>query len=119
MNSTKKYLYVFSFSFTDGRILYDLEKLSSKNIEIKVIADSWNEKYFSNIRFLKGIEFKIINNYRNMHLKLLINEKGILLGSYNLTYRAREKNDEYLIAIYNENIRNLFVKIAKNFFIIK
>ncbi len=54
-----------------------------------------------------------------MHLKLLINEKGILLGSYNLTYRAREKNDEYLIAIYNENIRNLFVKIAKNFFIIK
>ncbi|GAB6190099.1 hypothetical protein JCM30566_18420 [Marinitoga arctica] len=114
--SSKKFLYIFTFSFTDNRILYDLEFLSSKNIDIKIVADKWNINNFSNIRFLKGIEYKIINSYRNMHLKLLINEKGIVLGSYNLTYRAREKNDEYLIIIYNKKIKNYFINLLETFF---
>lgn len=116
INSSKKYLYIFSFSFTDGRILYNLENLSSKNIEIKVIADKWNVKNYSNIKYLKGIEYKIISTYRNMHLKVLINEKGVLLGSYNLTYRAREKNDEYIMILYDDYIRNFFVNLIKNFY---
>lgn len=119
INSSKKFLYIFSFSFTDGRILYDLEKLSSRNIEIKIIADKWNITNYSNLKYLKGIDYKIINKYRNMHLKVLINENGILLGSYNLTYRAREKNDEYLITIYNNQIKDFFVNITKKFFITK
>ncbi|KAF2956943.1 phospholipase D-like domain-containing protein [Marinitoga sp. 38H-ov] len=105
INTTKKYLYVFTFSFTDGRILYDLEKLSSKNIEVKIIADKWNFNNFSNIKFLKGIEYKILKLNGNMHLKILLNEKGILIGSYNLTYRAREKNDEYIF-ISTNNLLN-------------
>jgi phosphatidylserine/phosphatidylglycerophosphate/cardiolipin synthase-like enzyme len=114
INSSKKYLYIFSFSFTDGRILYDLEKLSSKNVEIKIIADKWNITNYSNIKYLKGIEYKIIKKYRNMHLKALINENGVLLGSYNLTYRAREKNDEYIMIIYKNAIKNAFQRPFEN-----
>ncbi|WGS64303.1 phospholipase D-like domain-containing protein [Marinitoga aeolica] len=114
IKSSKKFLYIFSFSFTDGRILYDLEKLSSRNVEIKIIADKWNITNYSNIKYLKGIEYKIIKKYRNMHLKVLINENGVLLGSYNLTYRAREKNDEYIMIIYKNTIKNAFQRPFEN-----
>ncbi|NUV00183.1 hypothetical protein XO12_08815 [Marinitoga sp. 1154] len=105
--SSKKFLYIFTYSFTDGRILYSFEKLSSINVDVKIIADNWNEKFVSNLKYLKGIEYKILKKYRNMHLKLLVNEHGLLLGSYNLTYRAREKNDEYILIIYNKDIRQI------------
>jgi phosphatidylserine/phosphatidylglycerophosphate/cardiolipin synthase-like enzyme len=111
INSSKKYLYIFSFSFTDGRILYDLEKLASRNVEVKIIADKWNIMNYSNIKYLKGIDYKIVNKYRNMHLKALINENGVLLGSYNLTYRAREKNDEYIIISSKNSLKNFFINL--------
>ncbi|KLO23827.1 hypothetical protein X275_01945 [Marinitoga sp. 1197] len=109
--SSKKFLYIFTYSFTDGRILYSFEKLSSINVDVKIIADSWNEKFVSNLKYLKGIEYKILKKYRNMHLKLLVNEYGLLLGSYNLTYRAREKNDEYILIIYNKDIRQILLDL--------
>ncbi|SHE66250.1 PLD-like domain-containing protein [Marinitoga hydrogenitolerans DSM 16785] len=109
--SSKKILYIFTFSFTDNRILYNLEYLSSKNIDVKIIADNWNIKNYSNLKYLKSVKYTISKKYRNMHLKVLINENGVLLGSYNLTYRAREKNDEFIIILYNKNIQKTMLDL--------
>ncbi|NUU97158.1 phospholipase D-like domain-containing protein [Marinitoga sp. 1138] len=115
--STKKYLYVYTFSFTDSRIAYLIEKLSSKsNIKIEIYADDWNLENINILRYLKGIDLKFIRDRKkNMHLKVLINEKGVLIGSYNLTYRAREKNDEYIFVIFNDGIKEeILRKIEKS-----
>ncbi|AEX84998.1 hypothetical protein Marpi_0557 [Marinitoga piezophila KA3] len=117
ITNTNEFLNIYTFSFTDSRIAYLIEKLSTrKNIKIKIYADDWNLENINILRYLKGVEVKFIkDNKKNMHLKILINEKGVLIGSYNLTYRAREKNDEYLFIVFNNKFKEeILEKIEKS-----
>lgn len=114
LNTAKKSINVFSFSFTDPFLLKELEKLSSKKIKIKLLYDDWNEKYLSSIKYMKGIELK---KRTDIHAKLIIiDSKIVILGSYNYTYRAREKNDEYILIIKNKILSEKLNKKFKNMF---
>lgn len=113
--------YIFSYKIfitPSHELFYFIKEKTHLSKNIKIVVDKWNSENFSLLKYLKGIEVKIIKkNDGNMHLKMLINEKGVLLGSYNLTYRAREKNDEYIIFLFNDKIKmnyiSLFNKICR------
>ncbi|RAO98455.1 hypothetical protein PW5551_09785 [Petrotoga sp. 9PW.55.5.1] len=102
VSTAKESIKLFSYSFTDPYFIQKLEKLSSKNICIQIISDDWNKIYNSPLIFMMGIDIK----YRNdIHAKCLtIDNEITIIGSYNLTYRAREKNDEVVVIINNRGI---------------
>ncbi|BBE31879.1 hypothetical protein OSSY52_20200 [Tepiditoga spiralis] len=114
LNTAKKSINIFTFSFTDPFLLKELEKISSKNIKIKILYDDWNEKYLSSIKYMKGIELKKRND---IHAKIIvIDSKTLIIGSYNYTYRARAKNDEYILIIKNRIISEKINKKFQNMF---
>jgi phosphatidylserine/phosphatidylglycerophosphate/cardiolipin synthase-like enzyme len=54
---------------------------------------------------MQGINIK----YRNdIHAKCItIDGETVIIGSYNLTYRAREKNDEMVVIIKNKGLADI------------
>ncbi|HOG34251.1 MAG TPA: phosphatidylserine/phosphatidylglycerophosphate/cardiolipin synthase family protein, partial [Petrotogaceae bacterium] len=88
---------IFSFSFTDPFMVYELEKASASGVKIRMVSDDWNLMYSSPIQYLKGIE---VVYDPGVHAKIMVlDNKKLVIGSYNLTYRAREKNDEFLVIV--------------------
>ena len=86
---------IFSFSFTDPFMVYELERASASGVKIRMVSDDWNLMYSSPIQYLKGIE---VVYDPGVHAKIMVvDSKKLIIGSYNLTYRAREKNDEFLV----------------------
>lgn len=102
IKKAKEFVSVIAYSFTDPYFVEILEKMSSKNVKIRILSDDWNRIYESPLKFMLGVELK----YRNdIHAKaLIIDEETFIIGSYNLTYRAREKNDEIVLIIKNKGI---------------
>jgi len=93
---------VFSYSFTDPYFVHILEQASSSDVKIEILSDDWNKIYDSPLKYMKGINIK----YRNdIHAKCItIDDETVVIGSYNLTYRAREKNDEMVVIIKNKGL---------------
>jgi len=105
VKKAKKSIKVFSYSFTDPYFVEVLERMSSKGISVEILSDDWNKLYDSPIKFLTGIDVKYNDN---IHAKtIIIDDEIVILGSYNLTYRAREKNDEIITIINNESVANI------------
>ena len=108
IKKAKKSIKVFSYSFTDPYFVEAFERISSKGVPVQIFSDDWNKLYNSPIKYLSGIDVKYIDN---IHAKIiLIDEHIVIIGSYNLTYRAREKNDEIIIIIDNESVANILNK---------
>jgi len=96
---------VFSYSFTDPYFVHILEKASSNNVKVEILSDDWNKIYSSPLKYMVGIKIK----YRNdIHAKCItIDDDTVIIGSYNLTYRAREKNDEMVVIIKNKGLADI------------
>ncbi|WP_143012930.1 phospholipase D-like domain-containing protein [Geotoga petraea] len=96
---------VFAFSLTDPFLVYELEKASSRGIEVNLYFDDWNEYYSDAVKNLKGINKY---SYSDLHAKvLIIDNKRIILGSYNYTYKARNTNYELFTIIENKTISDI------------
>lgn len=101
---------IFSFSFTDPYFVYELSKSSQRGVEISIISDDWNKTYESPLKYM---DFASVIYFDNIHAKCItIDDKITIIGSYNHTYRSREKNGEILLVIYDKNITE---KINKKF----
>lgn len=108
IKKAKKSIDVFAFSLTDPFLVYELEKASSEGINVTVYFDDWNEFYSEAVKNMKGIS-KF--SYNDLHAKILIvDNKRIILGSYNYTYKARNTNYEFFTIITNETISDVIKK---------
>jgi phosphatidylserine/phosphatidylglycerophosphate/cardiolipin synthase-like enzyme len=98
-------LKVFSYSFTDPYFVHVLEQASSNDVKVEILSDDWNKIYTSPLKYMQGINIK----YRNdIHAKCItIDGETVIIGSYNLTYRAREKNDEMVVIIKNKGLADI------------
>jgi len=58
-----------------------------------------------------GVDVLIDGNEGQMHHKVfIVDEKIVVLGSYNFSRAAEERNDENILIIYNEKIAEFFVQ---------
>ncbi len=57
-----------------------------------------------------GVGIELDGNPKNMHHKIIIiDEQTVVLGSYNFSRSAEERNDENTLIIHNSDIANLFL----------
>ncbi|MGM0640051.1 MAG: phospholipase D-like domain-containing protein [Thermotogota bacterium] len=105
IRKAKNKIDIFAFSLTDPFLVYEIEKAASKDIEINLYFDDWNIYYSEAVNHLKGIN-KV--SYDDLHAKIIIlDEKRIILGSYNFTYKARNTNYELLTIVDNKAISEI------------
>ena len=109
IKNAKNKIDIFAFSLTDPFLVYEIEKAASKGIKIDLYLDDWNIYYSEAVKYLKGIN-KF--DYDDLHAKIIIvDERRIVLGSYNFTYKARNTNYELLTVIENKTIGEIIKAI--------
>jgi phosphatidylserine/phosphatidylglycerophosphate/cardiolipin synthase-like enzyme len=110
IKKSKEKIEIFTYSFTDPFFIYELENASFKEKNIFILSDEWNLIYNSPLKNTVSLNIKYIPG---IHAKtIIIDEKVLIIGSYNFTYRAREVNDEFVLIIFNEELSQ---KISKKF----
>ncbi|WP_206050491.1 MULTISPECIES: phospholipase D-like domain-containing protein [Oceanotoga] len=106
INNAQKSIKIFTFSFTDPLLTYDIQLKSSENIEIKILSDDWNKENDSPLKYMSGVKIKYL---KNLHSKIIIiDDNYLIFGSFNHTYRARKKNYEYVLIFDSEYLIKYF-----------
>jgi phosphatidylserine/phosphatidylglycerophosphate/cardiolipin synthase-like enzyme len=108
-------VHFMAFSFTSDELGGELRTLAENDVKVSGVMEE--EQVKSNV----GTEFDpfrqanldvlIDGNEGQMHHKvMIIDEKIVVMGSYNFTNSAETRNDENLLVIYNEEIAALFME---------
>lgn len=82
-------------------------------VKVRVGMEGSQCQYWSAYSALKklGVPVKIENTDAKLHHKVgIIDNKKVILGSYNWTLSANEENDENSVVISNSDIANLFTQ---------
>ncbi len=114
VNNAQESIYFMAFSFTADALGGAVLARAEDGVTVAGVMDA--EQVNSNV----GTEFDPFSQagldvYRDgnagqMHHKvIIIDESIVILGSYNFTNSAEERNDENLLVIYNEEIAAQFI----------
>lgn len=107
----KNNVFVLAFSFTSKPIAEKLVEMNKTGVDVEVLFEKTRIASYSQYDYLNNsgiLVYKDTNPY-TMHEKVfVIDGKTVILGSYNPTAAANNKNDENILIIHN-------VKIAKRF----
>jgi len=106
-------IYFLAYSFTSDEIAKAMLESAAEGV---VVAGVFEEnQYYSNTgtEFARlvdaGLDVRLDGNPRNMHHKvILIDDKIVILGSYNFSRNAETQNDENTLIIYNTDLASQF-----------
>lgn len=108
-------IYFLAFSFTSNELGEIVRSQANAGLDIRGVMD--REQVASNTGteydpFLQaGLDVRIDGNDGQMHHKVLIvDEKIVVIGSYNFSKAAEERNDENIIIVYNRDIAEFFIE---------
>ncbi len=112
IKKAKESIYFMTFSFTDEEIADAI--LFSDVTDIKGVFEKLQAGgEYSQYKRLKdfGLDVKLDNNPYNMHHKVfIIDKKVVITGSYNPTGAGQYKNDENILIIYDKEIAQKFLE---------
>ncbi len=101
LSTAKRSVKIAMFAFSDNRIAHYLKILSSKGVNIKIIADrEWNiSSIYSDVEEMsRYTDMRFDGCQALLHEKfVIIDDRLLLTGSYNYTASAQSRNDEFLI----------------------
>ncbi|MFP4118662.1 MAG: phospholipase D-like domain-containing protein [Candidatus Woesearchaeota archaeon] len=106
LENSQNTIRILAFMFTSDAVGEALERLSS-NIKIQGVFEATGVSRYSEFDTLVKAGADIIRdgNPGFMHEKMMIiDNKTILIGSYNPTKNARKRNDENLLAITDQTV---------------
>lgn len=114
INKAKECVYVHIYSFTSINIMNALLKAKNeRNVSVHIIADKQYEYVFHNAMkplLDNKVDVKIRHIHGISHIKgIAIDYKYLILGSYNYTNNANNKNDEVLIIVDNASKTKQFM----------
>ncbi len=120
LENAKESIYFMTFSFTDEDIADELI-YQSKRMDVKGIVEKRrvNMKY-NKYKYIRYYDINVIpdSNPAIMHHKVfIIDEKTVILGSFNPTGAANTKNDENILIIEDERIAKEFVEEFEDLFL--
>jgi phosphatidylserine/phosphatidylglycerophosphate/cardiolipin synthase-like enzyme len=106
-------VYFLAYSFTSDEIADAMLDRSAEGIDVAGVFEEG--QYYSNIgtefdRFVEaGLAVRLDGNSRNMHHKvIIIDQEIVILGSYNFSSNAENRNDENTLIIHNRDIAEEF-----------
>ena len=118
LNSAKKSIYFLAFSFTSNDLGEIVRQKNEAGLTVQGVMDTEQVKSNQGTEydpFLQaGLDVRIDGIDGLMHHKVfIVDEKIVVLGSYNFSQAAEERNDENIHIIYNEAIAQQFIKEFK------
>ncbi len=105
VNKAQKSIHFMAFSFTHEEIGKAMVDKFKKGVEVKGIFETRGAKtVYSEYPIMKkeGIDVRLDGNKYNLHHKvIIIDNKVVLMGSFNFSANATNTNDENLLTIRN------------------
>jgi phosphatidylserine/phosphatidylglycerophosphate/cardiolipin synthase-like enzyme len=108
-------IYFLAYSFTSDQIAAAMLERAAEGVTIAGVFEE--SQYYANTgteydRFMEtGLDVRLDGNKRNMHHKVMIvDEKIVVLGSYNFSKSAEKRNDENVLIIHNPLIALLYLE---------
>jgi len=114
LNGAKESIYFLTFSFTSNELGEIIRAKDEAGLTIKGVMDEEQISSNQGTEFdpfrQAGIDVRIDGNAGQMHHKVfIVDEKIVVLGSYNFSQNAEVRNDENLIIVYNPIIAEQFM----------
>ena len=114
LNSAKESIHFLTFSFTSNELGDIIREKDEAGLTVAGVMDeeqiSSNQGTEYDPFKQAGIDVRIDGNAGQMHHKVFIlDEKIVVLGSYNFSQNAEVRNDENLIIVYNPIIAEQFM----------
>ncbi len=120
LENAKQSIYFLTFSFTDEDIADELI-YQSRKIPVKGVMEQRRiNMQYNKYKYLRYYNISVIpdSNPAIMHHKVfIIDEKTVILGSFNPTGAANTKNDENILIIDDERIAKEFIEEFENLFL--
>jgi phosphatidylserine/phosphatidylglycerophosphate/cardiolipin synthase-like enzyme len=113
--SAEESIYFLAFSFTSNDLGAIVRAKAEEGLEIHGVMDDEQIRSNQGTEFdpfrQAGLDVLIDGIDGQMHHKVfIIDEKIVVLGSYNFSQAAEQRNDENLLIVYNEDIAEQFMK---------
>lgn len=115
LGSAEESIYFLAFSFTSNELGDIVRVKAEEGLTIRGVMDDGQIRSNQGTEFdpfrQAGLEVLIDGIDGQMHHKVfIVDEKIVVLGSYNFSRAADERNDENLLVVYDEDIAEQFVR---------
>ncbi|MEO8357057.1 MAG: phospholipase D-like domain-containing protein [Chloroflexota bacterium] len=115
LNAAEESIYFLAFSFTSNDLGDIVRAKADAGLTIRGVMDDEQIRSNQGTEFdpfrQAGLEVLIDGIDGQMHHKVfIVDEKIVVLGSYNFSQAAEERNDENLLIVYDPDIAEQFVK---------
>lgn len=114
-------IFILAYSFTSDELSSAILSRALSGVEVHGVFET--SQYSSNLggdfdRFLAaGLDVHLDGNAQNMHHKVLIlDERIVVLGSYNFSSNAEERNDENTLILHSTDIARAFLEEFKRIY---
>ncbi|HKI53067.1 MAG TPA: phospholipase D-like domain-containing protein [Anaerolineales bacterium] len=107
-------IYFLAFSFTSNELGEVVRDKADAGLDIKGVMDKEQIASNTGTEFdpfrQAGLDVRIDGNDGQMHHKVfIVDGKIVVMGSYNFSKSAEEKNDENIVIIFNKDIAKFFI----------
>jgi phosphatidylserine/phosphatidylglycerophosphate/cardiolipin synthase-like enzyme len=114
VNNAQESIYFLAFSFTSNDLGAIVREKDEAGLTIAGVMDEEQIASNQGTEFdpfkQAGLDVRIDGTPGQMHHKVfIVDEKIVVLGSYNFSQSAEERNDENLLIIYNDKIAEQFM----------
>jgi len=115
LSNANESIYFLAFSFTSNELGEIVRTKADAGLTIKGVMDQEQVASNTGTEFdpfrQAGLDVLIDGNDGQMHHKVfIVDGKIVVLGSYNFSKSAEEKNDENIIIVYNEQIADFYMQ---------
>jgi phosphatidylserine/phosphatidylglycerophosphate/cardiolipin synthase-like enzyme len=115
LDSAEESIYFLAFSFTSNELGLVVRQKAEAGLTIRGVMDDGQIRSNQGTEFdpfrQAGLEVLIDGIDGQMHHKVfIIDEKIVVLGSYNFSKAAEERNDENLLIVYDAEIAEQFLQ---------
>ena len=115
LSGAEESIYFLAFSFTSNELGAIVREQARAGLDVRGVMDREQVASNTGTEFdpfqQAGLDVRIDGNDGQMHHKVfIVDEKIVVMGSYNFSRAAEERNDETVIIVYNEDIANFFME---------
>jgi phosphatidylserine/phosphatidylglycerophosphate/cardiolipin synthase-like enzyme len=115
LSGANESIYFLAFSFTSNELGDIVRQKADAGLMVKGVMDEEQINSNTGTEFdpfrQAGLDVLIDGNAGQMHHKVfIVDESIVVLGSYNFSKAAEERNDENIIIVYNEKIAEYYIQ---------
>ncbi len=115
INNAKENISFMVYAFTNRKLADALIAAQKRGVVVRGVLDATQNKYqkYSVYNYLKesGVSVVLDNNRYKMHHKvMIIDQKVVVVGSYNFTKKANSKNAENVMVIKRSDIASRYLQ---------